>query len=90
MTRWQRICRLRTPVLTGLLAAAVLWVIGLAVVNIQATAYKFGQLTLVLIFVHFARKEMFPYHDQKSCSDLRALGMYLFMGLVVVAFMVGL
>ncbi len=71
-------------------AAAVLYFVGLAVVNFQALAYKFVQLTLVLAFVHFSRKEMFPYIDMEKCSDHRFLGMCIIMGSLVIAFMVGL
>jgi hypothetical protein len=81
---------MRTIVLWFLIASACLYMVGLAVINVQAIAYKFVQLSLILAFLHFVRKERWPYHDQESCSDLRALGMFIFEAIVVVAFMSGL
>jgi len=82
--------RLRSPVVILAISIAVLYVLGIGVVNLQAAAYKLALISVILVYVHFMRKELFPYHDQESCSDARALGMFIFMGLVVVAFMVGL
>jgi len=81
---------MRTVLLVAFLSGAALYSIGLSIINLQALAYKLVQLTIAIIFVHFLRKELFPYHDQEECSDLRALGMLIFMGLVILSFMLGL
>lgn len=96
--------RLRIELLILVLALGALYVLGLELVNVKAAVYKLLLVTIGVLYAHISRHFIWPYIDvsdliwstngaEKVPANLRAaavFGVFFFMGMVVLAFMVGL